>query len=500
MPIISLTPKDFVKGISPLQGQQNGFGGFFAQATSIDTYRYPGFISPGAKPKAFTNAASMTGICYGIGEDGTGNLYAMGDRFYRITGGNAIDGSAPFPHAYSSITAVNGYALDVILYALNGSKYIFYFSDTDIGRYDLSSTFVDTWGSTGGATGAGALNAGPHKAVLFAGCCYFTHGSYVGSIDGTTGTTYLNLTSKNSSSVGGALALPTGYIATDIKVVNGFLEITANSSNTTNYGKAIIIRWDGVSTLPQETTDIDDNTVTGERILGGFPHVFTQGRSGGLVLRKKNYWGYQPVQHILGQNAPTSSMIDTYAGMMAFGTPSSGNIYTYGTPFEDYSYRGTDNAGTFPTVLNSPFYSQTQPYVIKTVNKKLVVLATAGFATTFDPFDYSSTSAFDNGSASFQTNFIQLPDDTSVKSIRFYFLPIAANVAFTPSIFTDYATSGFTMPDATASTLDANGRSKTYTADQFQSPITDTIAIGGNWANSSVYTSSAIITRIDIEY
>lgn len=474
-----------------MQLQQNQVGGFFATASGVDVYRYPGFITPGPKPVLAAHAVSQTGNINAIGALDTlyaGFAGATGDQLYGITASGDIVVTGIFPH-----TVGNTLDYGVITYPINHINYMFYFFGNDIGRWDLGLTFVDNWGSTI-PTGAGALSVGgKHIPVIFNGLLYFTNGSMIASLDGTQGTNGILNRTAGSPNV---LILPDNYTAMDIKIINGNLEIYANGP-----GIPKIYTWDGVSPLPNAEASVDDNLIGSGLSLEGFPHLFTSGKDNGFTIRKKNFYGYQPVQLVRNStNPPAAYQTDTINGMVCFTTTAADSlIYTYGTPFQNYSYRGNDNTGNFPEALHAPFkVSQAGKTIraIRVIANKLIVSYDSR-TETFDITDYTS---WNNANATFQTNFIQLPNDSIMDYVRFYILPPAANTAFTPTLFTDFSNSGVPLPDITPATLDANGKSKTYYADQLGAPICDNFALAGAWNNSSSNTDTIVITRIDVGY
>lgn len=496
---INFGPKEFAQGLSPLQLQQSGIGGFFATARAIDVYRFPGFIAPGPKPVNVTNMDKLSGAISAFGGvDPSENIYGVGDKLYQLNGTTlTYNYLGAFPHTYS--VGSPGVAPDAVIYPINNTNYLLYFLDTNIGRYDLASTFVDNWGSTV-PTNAGSITSGPHRKVVFNGILYFTNGNMVSSFNGaltSVGTLNILSTSPNT------LVLPKNYIARDIRIVNGNLEVYANTGGTK--GTAAIFTWDGVSPLPLDQEIIDDNFVGCAISLEGFPHIFTSGRDNGFVIRKKNYYGYQSVQVIQNHlTPPYANMVDTLNGMICFSTnDQDGLVYTFGTPFSTYSYRGNDSTGNFPDALHNPFFTGSALIIngLKTFGSKLFVSyfdnnSNTPYLQYFDITDYNS---WNNAYAQFQTNFTQLPDDSTIDYIRFYVLPPAANASFTPALYTDFGATTPTLDALTANNLDANGKSKTYYADALGAPLCDNFAIGGTWGGSST-TGTVVITRIEIGY
>lgn len=112
---------------------------------------------------------------YGIG----------GTKLFQITN-TAVTSNATWPH---TITGSAGTTAGASVVDFKGNLYYFYnkASGGDIGKYDLSATFTDNWGSTV-PTGAAALQADLHPAVVKEDLIVFGNGRYVGTYTGATNT------------------------------------------------------------------------------------------------------------------------------------------------------------------------------------------------------------------------------------------------------------------------------------------------------------------------
>jgi len=499
----SFGPKDFLQGISPLQIQQSAFGGFFAQATGVDLYRYPGFICPGASPTTFSQSNLVTDLIVSLGGTNPNVSAVFGSssaKLYEILlSNNTVTSANGFPHTYSGQTAANGNS--ILIYAIQGTKSLFYFEDQDIGKTDMAGSFTDNWGSTVPAGAASLINT-THRAVVLNAICYFTNGNSIGKLDGTIGT--------NGTLTPSFFTIPPGYMATDIQIVKGNLEIYATNAGVltpdpTFPGQAIVITWDGVNPLATDISAIEDNLISSGKMLDGFPYIFSAAKQAGVALRRKNFYGYPQIQVVNNNgtaNLPNPTQADVSNSMLVWGDSNTNKIWAYGTPFPTYSLRGSQDAGAqFPEALHNIIVpSGTNVGALINANKnQLVVSSKTGSTYYLELFPLSNASSFNNASASFKTNFIQLPDDSVIKWVRVYVLPPSTGAAFTLSLYTDFGTSPtFTSSDdLTSSTLDANGKSKTFYVND---PMCDNFAIGGNWANSSGTSNSIIITRIDVGF
>lgn len=508
---LSFGPKEFLPGISPLQNAQNSMGGFFAQASGVDLYRYPGMIAPGPNP---TSVGSVSAAYYSIATVSN----ATAPRLFALSATGITDvlnslqthffaANAGSGRTAPSVSLPHNMAFYRTNYSGSAQKYyLFYFTDGQIGRYNLNYTFSTAtnwndewgqWGDNNGTDGTGhapagnnALSTAIHRCVVFNQILYFTNGIYIGTFDGNTGVDgTLNVTK---------FVLPDGYTAQDIRMVKGRLELYISNGVQTKIGI-----WDGVSTLAEEYIDVDDNNVLSANVLNGFPYVLTLGRGLGLSVRRKNFYGYPQTTLITGTDGTfgsnvNPSTVDNTNGMITIGDTGTNQIYTYGSPFPVYSYYGSQGTN-FPDALQSPYLTTGSNLgAIAVYNKLLYAASSGGGSYYLETFNLakSGTQSY-NKNASFKTNFIELPHDAVIEWIRFVVLPPAAGAAFTPTLYNDYSTSPLlTLADLTSSNLDANGQSKTYFDIGKQ---LNNFAIGGSWANSST-SNSVIISRIDVGY
>lgn len=518
---VSLDSKDITLGNSPLQQQQNSVGGFFAFTTGVDPYRYPGMICPGPLPVASTGQA-ISGTPFSLqfldnGKLGTWLMTSTGIYNMSYTAVvQSINANPLFTglasHTLAGVTVTQNHSIIKLSdfnanatiggSGFNGGAEMFYFTDGAIGYFVNSTTafgsgFNDTFFSSGIASGV------PHRAVIFNKRVYFTNGTTIGYVDISSGNpaSYTIVTSVGS----GAFQLPIPSIAKDIRIENDMLSIYCDTSGGggTDSGKTSIVIWDGVSgDLATDIISLDDNLMLGAEQVNGFPIVVTKGRGAGSSIRKKNYWGYPSVQFLNSSNMATADvnpgLMSTLSSSLLIGSNLDKKIFAYGTPFETYSYRGTDSTGTFPEALVSPF--ATTGTTVKSFSPAVgnVLAASLTSSTpTLEYFPIANYSNYNNPTASFQTNFIPLPGKCVIDSVTFYVLPITTGAKFTPTLFTDFATSAtWTAPDDIASTnLDSDINAKTYVD---MGNFATCFAIGGNWASSSINSAAVVIYKIDV--
>lgn len=167
------------------------------------------------------------GTTYGIG----------GAKLYQITSSAVVNAGA-WPHTIdkAAVTGEDGESSFVI----NGALYYLYNhsgSAGDIGKYDLSSTFDDDWGSTT-PTGASALQNAPHPSVVGNdNVAYFGNGRYVGYYDPDTDT----LSADD-------LDLPVGAEVVDVRYKDSRVWAAVNLPNTTGSNNSVgaVYLWAGV--------------------------------------------------------------------------------------------------------------------------------------------------------------------------------------------------------------------------------------------------------------
>jgi hypothetical protein len=469
-------------------------GGFFSTASGIDLYRNPGFITPGPNGVTLTNNNLLDVAPSSIdGFNGAllPNAYAMtsGKLFKLDLSGGSIINTGSFPYTFVPANSAGSSGNSILLTAINGNVRTLIFKDADIDFTD-GTTITSNWGSTVCAGGVALQASVIHRAVEFSSYIFFTNGKYVSRIDGTTATG-----GTNGTMIEQKLVLPPGYLARDIKVIRGQLEIYVD-----NGAKAYILVWDGVSSVASEIIDLEDQKVLGANVVNGIPYVFTGAKSFGYVLRQKNFFGYPALQIINKTQVGVSSIgpygMDYYNGMLIWNDAS--NIFTYGNPYAQYSYRGQDTNQTFPEALQSPIVTKgTTINALKVINGVIYASSNAAgpvqYLESFTLNDATYTTA-----ASWKINFQHLPADSVIEWIRFVILPPSTGAAMTPVLYANNSTTPvFTGTDLTATTLDANGKnSKTYFVGGI---IADNFAIGGTYATGST-SNPIIITRIDVGF
>lgn len=231
-------PAHYAQGSFPSYGNKNQAGSM----TNADLTN-PNFLTQGPGLANLTNgtqAGAVTTLIKGATDLAVSSAVAYGiggNILYKFSSTTVID-DATWPVTINKAVVTGEDGEDVAYY--KGALYYSYNhsgSAGDIGKYDLSATFDDDWGSTV-PSGAAALQSAPHPFEVGGNdVLYVGNGLYVCSYDGTT-------------LMPQALDLPTNTVIQDLKWVNDQLWILANRPDTsgTNKNTSSLYVWDGTST------------------------------------------------------------------------------------------------------------------------------------------------------------------------------------------------------------------------------------------------------------
>lgn len=201
---------------------------------------------------AGTQAGAVTDLVKYILEKAVTNdkTYAISSTLLHELSSTAVTNTGSFPHTITGATDGQSLAL------LKGNLYYFYnkSSGGDIGKYDLSSTFDDDWGSSV-PTGFATLQKAPHPVATKEDLMVFGNGRYVGVYTDGTNTiepTKLDFGQNNE-------------VADVVFSANNWL-IAVNSPNLTgsNRSDGNIFLYDGSAT----TSILDDEVGAGLQRIG----------------------------------------------------------------------------------------------------------------------------------------------------------------------------------------------------------------------------------------
>lgn len=287
-------------------------------------------------PKGMLDFAADSDVSYAVG----------GAKLYKLSSTTLTsDGTWPHTIDKGAVTSEDGEA--VALYQGN-LYYAYNHSGTlgDVGKYDLSSTFDDDWGSTV-PSGAATLTGGvPHPMVVGGNdTLYIGNGRYVTSYDGTT-------------FIQQALDLPTGAVIQSVRWMSDRLWIAANRTSITgnNKNSASIFVWDGTTNSWEAEIKLM-GTVGGMHVKNGILYVFYQDitSTGGYKLAYVGGSNVTDLANFTGA-LPAFYQITDYKDFIIWN--SNGDIWAYGSGDKDLPNRVFQLAdGGYATVggLACPF-------------------------------------------------------------------------------------------------------------------------------------------------
>ncbi len=240
--------KDFNQGYSPLAYldslTQKGNSGNASVMVNADILNGNLTQGPGlASLTAGTQVGAITELVNYILDIPTSDSVTFGigpTKLFKITP-TAVTNDGTFPHTITNATDGESVAY------FNGNLYYFYnkSSGGDIGKYDLTSTFDDDWGSSV-PTGAGALQKAAHPVAVKEDLMLFGNGRYVGKFTNSTTTIDVD-----------KLDFGVNYEVSDIVFFGNFWYIGVNGGITgTNRSVGQVYLYDGAalgSLLADET-------------------------------------------------------------------------------------------------------------------------------------------------------------------------------------------------------------------------------------------------------
>lgn len=334
----------------------------------INPFNRVGFMRSGPLAVSLTNAsavtATLTGITNGTATGST--AYAVGGNLFHEINltTNTVTNAGAFPRSVTNSTMSN-----TVAYFIGTTRYVFYSytlsggGTGNVGRYDLVSTFNDTWLSTGSHAGASALSTDqvPHKLSVSPrkDRMYIPDGRNLHSFDGQVG--------ANGTLTLNRLQLPLGFVITSITYTDNYCVIFAYRSGTagTAYaGEATAYYWDEVSEDPTFVVPLNANYVDGAFTYKNTPGCFVQTGTALFNSFTKN-------NHLvlINGNVPESKFsysfnygIPIQEGVQVSGNNilwnSTGTVWQYGdgnTGFKPVTIRLAQGRGSTSGILKSLF-------------------------------------------------------------------------------------------------------------------------------------------------
>ena len=282
-PILSLSTRDFLSGIAPSAHSEKG--GLWHVLQGVTPAYDPGgsgSVEPGLL-QASPNETDLTGAvvvdeifagCVGY-QSTTPYLYMLGDsgHLYR-------NGLNTTPTDLRSATPITNPANGIFIYKpQGGTKYLYYMQKTQMGRWDMSGTYVNGLGGDGWteALSTSWNSTAIHPTHKLFDVVYIANGSQIGSLrdDGAASVT---ITKDN-------LDLPDTLRAVALcdDGANLVVATTENIEATDNFAENRIFFWDGYTSSWQREYKITDRFIWAVKNIG--PIVYAFGQYGVYVLQ-----------------------------------------------------------------------------------------------------------------------------------------------------------------------------------------------------------------------
>jgi len=366
---------DWLGGLHPQANptatySQKLFNGL-ASEVSFDPFVRLGYAAPGSNPSTPTGQSSLTDLVRGgvVDSSGLSAICISNVRIHKVDvlNGNVTTGGGVFPHAISPTAGTSGSVVgrDIVKYYVGSTQYVFYSYGTsaewDVGRYDLSSTFNDTYMSVTAASPlaspyVGGGKSAPHPMVvgdddtLIIGDRNFVHG-----FDGQTG--------ANGTFVAARLILPKGYVVTSFAKLPDALAIFAYrevSGVAGALGEVTVFFWDYYSSDPYKKYKINANTVTEAFEYQSTIGCFVTAVADHNLSKGTNLLLWDGSRFII--KASTSLSAPTRGGVQVINdmiyANCGGTVFAYGTPHESIPpaiHRMMAGTGTTSGMLRSFF-------------------------------------------------------------------------------------------------------------------------------------------------
>lgn len=484
---------DWLKGLIP-QFSTSGFSRMtaakgFTNTVAIDPLRFPGYLAPGKNTTVYTNNSVIDATLVGGVNNGSTAYVLGGAKLHSVNLTNNTITSPAF-HTITGTGAHSGHTTfvgsDTILYYVGTVKYLFFSyndaTDGDIGRFDLSSTFVDNYLSGTAASGA-VLTNNPHPLVVGTDdVLYIGNGNILSGFNGQSGATGTYIASK--------LVLPKDYIITSFSKVGNFLVIYAykNTIGGSFYsGESTAFFWDYLKADPTYAIPLQGSYVTGGFNYQGVAGCFVQGGSTNLDNSKSSRLmlydgvGFKPVTQF-PENIPAHNGVFVTDNVIYWN--AAGVIYRYGSP----------HIG-FPEALNKiSLIGNSSGLLRNFVSNQITGSGSASLVFLDDGF---------NASSEFYTPFVtlQCPEEMRAKvravKVYWYGIPESNCNSFTLRLRTGVSNTETILDTKTSisTTPIGSGISEIFRLSSTNTPLPffEFINVYGSWTAGSSATALPLI-------
>ncbi len=352
---LQITVDKFYQGYSPLAFQNDltswGSAGNASLMTNADVINGE-YVTQGPGLANLTNgtqAGVVTELIQFIMDKAVADdeTYAIGtSQLFKVT-------STTVTSAQSISGCTEGESIQV----LKGNLFYFYnkTSSGEIGKFDLASTFTDSWGSTV-PSGAAALEVAPHPSDKKEDIIVFGNGRYTG--------TYI---AESDTLTPQKLDFGNDAVVDDVLFNAGYWYLVVNSGITgTNRTSGQIYLWDG-STVP---STLSDETGVGMQRIGflyrvnGIIYVAYQDlTSTGFIIGFIQGKAITPLVRYTG-DLPTFQQKTLFKNTLLF--LSSGLVYSAGALVSELPYQlsqyadgGHGTIGAIAAPFGTPMISST---------------------------------------------------------------------------------------------------------------------------------------------
>lgn len=452
-PFLTLTSKDFLTGIAP--SAHSVGAGLFYKAKGVTAIANPGsteatdngLLRGGPAATDFTAGVVVDNIVCGVKDytGATSNLFMLGDsgHFYKKTfdDTNPTDLRSGTPITNPS----NGMA---IFQPVGGTKYLYYWQKSQIGRWDLSGTYATGWTDN---QYTGLQTDYQHPVHRLFDRVYYGNSDRIGSLkdDGAAGVTHtLNVLNFPSYFVCTALSDDGIYLA---------IAITNNNQSISAFADTRLLFWDTNTSSWQREYSIPD------------PFIISLTRMGNMVIAQ-GYYGIYECSFDGGVKKILSRLTAGPTGSTRTAGPHCAGIYNS----SGYMFaHGDGGLGNNPCVAHLGKIADDTPnaYVepISTDTSKTVTFIETQFqagriyvATTtpkFYAYKFSGITA--QTSVSAQTVYLPVPLKWKITRIDAIFgEPLASGDAFDIDTKTDEDTAAVDFGAASFATDGATRRKK----------------------------------------
>lgn len=440
----------------------------FAVGDGLDIHTLPGYMLPSLAPATVTySGASPQIIDYSVLDTAldlvNGKAYHITDaKLYQETsiGGGAFnsnfDGAAHYYKAIGSASLAYFGEVGVVMYKTNDIPKLFYIyglnvasgaaNGGDIGRFDLSSTFVDTFMSgTAGGTGVKLLKT-RHPYLEWNSILWVGNGRYLAKYDGTAAG------GANGTWNDKFLDLGQGWEMTGLFSTQNYIGIVARKSDPSdagnNYTFNRIFFFDGASPTYTYFTPLSENLVEAVINFNGKIQFIGNGRNPAAQLMQLTNDGNDILMNL------RVSINGTYVNII--GALAKGIISIRDRILFILGNTGSSGTGVIASYGRNRSSEQNAfslPFIPVTGNNPLVryLKAITNNIFYFSYYDGSGSNGYylskvdlsgsTYGTANYKAGYMDFGQRVRINYVKFYYKSLVTGDSITPTLDVDYGTS-----------------------------------------------------------